>query len=93
MIRKLFIKNLPRDMNMSEDEELFSKYGKVVSAYIFKNSVTSKSKCYGFVEMENAHADISKLNGMNVRGKRLRVRPARSGVKRRREDRTVRTRA
>jgi RNA recognition motif-containing protein len=92
MARRLFVENLPRDMSVSDLEKLFAQFGKVESTIIYKHSPDDTAKGHGYVDMQNANDAIANLNGMLVKGCELRVRPARSGVKRRKVDRKVRGR-
>jgi len=39
MIQKLFVQNIPHDMGISEIDDLFSQYGKVISVYVIKNNL------------------------------------------------------
>ena len=50
--------------------------GNVMSAKVFIDKVTMKSKCFGFVSFDNslsAQAAIQGMNGMMIGGKQLRV--------------------
>ncbi len=60
--------------------DLFSKYGKVVSARVIQDKQTGRSRGFGFVEMENdAEADeaIKQLNDSDYDGRKLVVNEAR----------------
>ena len=50
---KLFVAGLPYDLDDAELEEIFEKFGKVVSAKVAMDKDTGKSKGFGFVEMAN----------------------------------------
>lgn len=49
----LFVAGLPYDVDDAELEEIFEKFGKVVSAKISIDRETGKSRGFGFVTMEN----------------------------------------
>ncbi len=67
----------------TDDEELrtsFEAYGRVDSARVVMDKMTSQSKGFGFVEMANsaeAQAAISGLNGKDLGGRALNVNEAR----------------
>ena len=50
---KLFVAGLPYDLFDEELEEIFEKFGEVVSARVAMDKETGKSKGFGFVEMAN----------------------------------------
>ncbi len=50
---KLFVAGLPYDLDDAELEEIFEKFGAVVSARVAMDRETGKSKGFGFVEMQN----------------------------------------
>jgi CUG-BP- and ETR3-like factor len=50
--------------------------GNILSANVFIDKVTMKSKCFGFVSYDNAasaQSAIANMNGMMLGGKQLRV--------------------
>ena len=65
------------------DEDLrsaFEEYGRVDSARVVMDKMTSRSKGFGFVEMANsaeAQAAIAGLNGKDLGGRTLNVNEAR----------------
>jgi RNA recognition motif-containing protein len=65
------------------DEDLrtaFEAYGRVDSARVVMDKMTSRSKGFGFVEMANsseAQAAIAGLNGKDLGGRTLNVNEAR----------------
>ena len=76
---KLFIKNLDRDINEMQLEELFSKFGEVVSTKIVYDTITWESKGFAFLEMAqkaDAQKAIDTLNGRVLRGLALIVQEA-----------------
>lgn len=76
---KIFIAGIPPDMDESELEEFFEKYGKVDNVTIAKDRITKRRKGFGFVEMSNSlHAKtaIQVLNGLGIGRNRLVVKEA-----------------
>lgn len=65
----------------SEDlHELFKEFGRVVSAKVLIDSATGRSKCFGFVEMEDfsqSQNAIEALNGTELNGNLIIVKAAR----------------
>ena len=65
------------------DEELlreFESFGKVESAKIIKDQYSGRSKGFGFVEMpddQEAEAAIERLNGREIKGRKIKVNMAR----------------
>lgn len=76
---KIFTAGLPYDLDDAELEEIFEKFGPVVSARVAMDRDTGKSKGFGFIEMEkaeDAQQAISLLNGISLGKKPLVVKPA-----------------
>ena len=76
---KIFIAGLPYDLDDAELEEIFEKFGKVVSAKVAMDRETGKSKGFGFVEMPNdteAKEAIEGLNDISLGKKPLIVKQA-----------------
>ncbi|XP_041439920.1 splicing factor, proline- and glutamine-rich isoform X2 [Xenopus laevis] len=68
---RLFVGNLPTDINDDEFKKLFEKYGEPGEVFI------NKSKGFGFIKLETrAFAEIAKaeLDDLPMRGRQLRVR-------------------
>jgi cold-inducible RNA-binding protein len=77
---KLFVGGLPYSINSGGLEEMFAKFGAVVSAQVISDKFTNQSKGFGFVEMSNdeeAQAAIKELNDSEVDGRRINVSVAR----------------
>lgn len=91
MNKRLFVGGLPYSITSSQLEEMFSKFGKVVSANVITDRDTGQSKGFAFVEMENdkeAAEAIEKLNGTELERKKITVNVARPREERpRREER------
>src|SRR5436190_22291093 len=76
---KIFVAGLPYDLDDAELEEIFEKYGKVVSAKVAMDRETGKSKGFGFVEMsteEEGKEAIEHLNDVSLGKKPLVVKKA-----------------
>src|SRR5258705_1381845 len=74
---KIFVAGLPYDLDDAELEEIFEKFGKVVSAKVAMDRETGKSKGFGFVEMPNedeAKDAIESLNDISLGKKPLIVK-------------------
>ena len=80
MGKKLYVGNLSYEMTNTDLENLFSPHGTVQSAQVIMDRETSRSKGFGFVEMdsgEQAQAAIKALNGLESNGRALTVNEAR----------------
>ncbi len=80
---KIFIAGLPYDLDDAELEEIFERFGKVVSAKVAMDRETGKSKGFGFVEMVNdnqAMEAIARLTNFDFNGTQLVVSRARPKV-------------
>jgi len=76
---KIFVAGLPYDLDDAELEEIFEKFGKVVSAKVAIDRETGKSKGFAFVEMPNdaeAKEAIDGLNDISLGKKPLVVKQA-----------------
>ena len=76
---KIFVAGLPYDLDDAELEEIFEKFGKVVSAKVAMDRETGKSKGFGFVDMPNeveAKEAIEGLNDISLGKKPLIVKQA-----------------
>ena len=73
---KLYVGNLPRQMNDAQLNELAAPYGTVVSATVATERSSGESKGFGFVEFgsdEEGRAAIAGLNGKEVDGQTLKA--------------------
>lgn len=80
MGKKLYVGNLSYNVDGSQLEELFSKYGAVRSAEVIQDRDTGRSKGFAFVEMNDDNAAreaIEGLNGAEHDGRPLTVNEAR----------------
>lgn len=85
---KLFVGGLPYSFDSQKLNELFAKFGAVISANVIFDKFTNQSKGFGFVEMEDdpAQAAINALNGSDLEGRTLGVSVARPREDRPRND-------
>ncbi|MEJ2616035.1 MAG: RNA-binding protein [Ignavibacteriaceae bacterium] len=81
MSTKLFVGSLPWSVNDETLKQTFEKHGSVVSAKVILDRDTSRSKGFGFVEMENSE-DASKamraLNNSEIDGRNIVVNEAKA---------------
>jgi RNA recognition motif-containing protein len=80
MAVQIYVGNLNYRMTEESLQELFTKYGEVVSAKIIKDKYSGRSKGFGFVEMANkddGEKAIKELNDSEVDGRNIRVNFAR----------------
>ena len=76
MSTTLFVGNLSPDTTSDELRALFSEAGGVDSCQLIMGPDTSRSRGFGFIEMdsvESAEAAIAKLNGQVLNGRTLKV--------------------
>jgi cold-inducible RNA-binding protein len=80
---KIYVGNLPRNINEDTLKQAFEQYGKVDSIKIIKDKFTGEAKGFGFLEMPvatEAEEAINKMNGSELpgyAGQKLRVNEAR----------------
>jgi RNA recognition motif-containing protein len=76
----IYVGNLSYGIKESDLKEIFEEYGETSSVRIIKDKMTSKSKGFGFVEMDNdseAREAISNLNEAELQGRKMVVNEAR----------------
>jgi RNA recognition motif-containing protein len=77
--------NLSYQVTDEDLRQAFGACGKVQSAEVVKDKFTGQSKGFGFVEMpanEEASAAIQKLNGSDLKGRKMNVNEARPRAER-----------
>lgn len=80
MSTKLFVARLSFDTTDHALKALFEQHGGVTSARVITDRVTSRSKGFGFVEMDNpdeAKSAIKALDGQDFEGRTIAVSVAR----------------
>ncbi len=81
----IYVGNLSYQTTEEELRAAFGNHGKVNSVAIITDRVTGKSKGFGFVEMasdQEAREAISRLDGAEIAGRRIRVNEARPRAER-----------
>ncbi|MBN1458323.1 MAG: RNA-binding protein [Armatimonadetes bacterium] len=75
----LYVGNLPWTVTEDELAKAFGKLGPVGDVRIIADHATGRSRGYGFVEVDGVSLDeaIEKMAGVELRGRRLTVGPAR----------------
>ena len=76
---KILVRNLSRDVTEAELLELFAAHGRVQSCTVVMDQVTGGSKGFGFANMPVPHEAkkaMHALNGMSVKGSKMRVKKA-----------------
>ncbi|MBU1068459.1 RNA-binding protein [Myxococcota bacterium] len=78
MQQTIFVGNLPFSTTEAEIHNLFSQYGTVISVKLIADRETGRPRGFGFVEMEDAEANVAidALNEMDFNGRPLRVNKA-----------------
>ena len=76
---RLFVGNLPKTAETSDLNDHFSVVGVVADAFAVRDKDTREPRGFGFVTMsspEEAKRAIGHLNGKEMQGSKIRVRPA-----------------
>jgi RNA recognition motif-containing protein len=78
--KKLYVGNLEFKATEEELRQLFAAHGEVISVKIISDIHTNRPRGFAFVEMENADAAVSALNGQEFKGRPLKVNEARERI-------------
>lgn len=77
MSKNLYVGNLSFETTADDLLQAFGQYGKVTRAQVVSDRETSRSRGFGFVEMENGGDEaIGALNGTQFQGRSLTVNEA-----------------
>ena len=79
MSKKIYVGNLNYNTSEEDLRGLFSGYGKINTLNLITDTMTGRSKGFGFVEMEmeeDADKAIAGLNGHELDGRQLKVNEA-----------------
>ena len=79
-MKKIYVGNVSFNMSDGDLNSLFAEHGAVNSATIVTDRDTSRSRGFGFVEMENddeAMQAIEAINSREIDGRTLNVNEAR----------------
>jgi len=80
MATKLFVGNLDYTVTGDDLKDLFAQAGTVVDAVVISDKMSGRSRGFGFVEMgseEEAKAAVEKMNGADLKGRKINVNEAR----------------
>jgi RNA recognition motif-containing protein len=77
--RNIYIGSLPLDADESEVRGLFAPFGEVLSLTLIRDQETGHSRGFGFVTLpeDRVQAAVDGLDGLELRGCRVRVNVAR----------------
>ncbi|KAF8117759.1 hypothetical protein N665_0008s0106 [Sinapis alba] len=76
---RVYVGNLPWDVDNGRLEQVFSEHGKVVEARVVYDRETGRSRGFGFVTMSNEtelNDAVAALDGQNMEGRAIRVNVA-----------------
>ncbi|KDP31006.1 hypothetical protein JCGZ_11382 [Jatropha curcas] len=76
---RIYVGNLPWDVDNARLEQVFSEHGKVVEARVVYDRETGRSRGFGFVTMASEtelHDAIAALDGRSLDGRAIRVNVA-----------------
>ena len=85
MATKLFVGNLDYTVTGDDLKDLFAQAGTVTDAVVISDKMSGRSRGFGFVEMsteEEAKAAVEKVNGADLKGRKINVNEARPLVPR-----------
>lgn len=77
---KLFVGNLDWSVTGDDLREVFAAVGTVADAVVLMDKMTGRSRGFGFVTMsteDEAKASVEKLNGSDLKGRKINVNVAR----------------
>lgn len=80
MAQRLFVGNLPWDVDTQQLQDLFAQAGQVVTADVKTDRMTGRSRGFAFVEMssdEETQKAIEMFNNYDIQGRKIVVNVAR----------------
>ncbi|WP_018692396.1 RNA recognition motif domain-containing protein [Algicola sagamiensis] len=86
----IYVGNLPYSVTEDELRSMFTQHGEVIRATIIIDKFSGQSKGFGFVEMSDgaqAESAIAALNESEVKGRNIKVNPAKPREERPRRNR------
>ena len=89
MEMRLYVGNLPFNVNPDDLEQMFAEHGEVTSSQVISDRETGRSRGFGFIEFANeeaGHKAIEEMDGKDSGGRRLTVNVARAREERPRRD-------
>ena len=78
---KIFVGNLDYTVSSDDLKQHFSDAGKIVDAVVITDRMTQRSRGFGFVEFstaDEAKQAVEKLNGSELKGRKINVNEARA---------------
>lgn len=77
--RNIYVGSLPLDADEDELRGLFAPFGEVLSLHLIRDRATGESRGFGFIKLDprGVQAAVDALDGMDLRGCRVRVNVAR----------------
>lgn len=81
---RLYVGNLPKDLERQELETVFSEYGDSVSTKLITDRKTGKCRGFAFVTVQDddqANQIIEKFNGYDFNGSELKIEKAQPRAK------------
>jgi RNA recognition motif-containing protein len=77
--RNIYIGSLPLDADEAEVQGLFAPHGEVLKLTLIRDRETGRSRGFGFAKLpdECVQAAVDALDGLELRGCRVRVNVAR----------------
>lgn len=84
----IYVGNLSNTTTEDRLKAIFTEFGEIETVKVIKDRFSGRTKGYGFVEMpSNSEADVAikTLNGNQIDGNYIKVKPADSGGKRKKK--------
>ncbi|MGB3612315.1 MAG: hypothetical protein WBA10_00885, partial [Elainellaceae cyanobacterium] len=81
---RLYVGNLPKDLERQDLEAVFSEYGDTVSTKLITDRKTGKCRGFAFVTVQDddqANQIIEKFNGQDFQGSELKIEKAQPRAK------------